>query len=109
MSRTSKSEANFFLRGEAYEIQSGLFQVWVVLHPKNSGEHLAGMDTATYVRMQPAGDDHGRRRLATKVRNTKPAIAGWSWYGGTILTATVSAAQNNKAVYHEWKVARCWN
>ena len=70
-----RKEANFFLRGETYEIQSGLFQVWVVLHPKNSGEHLVGMDTATYVRMQPAGDDHGRRRLATKVRNTKPAIA----------------------------------
>ncbi len=33
----AKKESNFLLRGEAHEIQSGLYQVWVVLHPKNFG------------------------------------------------------------------------
>ena len=72
----TKKESNFHLRGEAYEIQSGLYQVWVVLRPKNSGEHLAGMDTATYISMQPAGGGHEPRRLAKPVRNGKPTIAG---------------------------------
>ena len=72
----TKKESNFHLRGEAYEIQSGLYQVWVVLRPKNSGEHLVGMDTATYISMQPAGGGHEPRRLAKPVRNGKPAIAG---------------------------------
>ena len=73
----TKKESNFHLRGEAYEIQSGLYQVWVVLHPKNSGEHLVGMDTATYVSMQPAGGRLEPRRLEKQeVRNGKPAIAG---------------------------------
>ena len=40
-----KKEANFVLRGEAHEVQPRLYQVWVVLHPKNSGEHLPGIDT----------------------------------------------------------------
>ena len=71
-----KQEAGFLLRGEAHEVQSGLYQVWVVLHPKNSGEHLAGMDTATYVRVLPAGGDPEPRRLAEKVSSGKPAIAG---------------------------------
>ena len=72
----AKQEANFVLRGEAHEVQPGLYQVWVVLHPKNSGEHLVGMDTDTYVRVLPAGSEPGRRRLADKPRSTRPAIAG---------------------------------
>jgi hypothetical protein len=71
-----RKESNFLLRGEAHEIQSGLYQLWVVLHPKNSGEHLIGMDTATYVRVQPAGGGPEPRRLANKLRSGKPAIAG---------------------------------
>jgi len=70
-----KQEANFLLRGEAHEIQSGLYQVWVVLHPKHSGEHLVGMDTATYVRVVPAGGGPERRPRAEKVPSGKPAIA----------------------------------
>ena len=68
-------EANFSLRGEAYEIQPGLYQVWVVLRPKNSGEHLLGMDTATYVQMHPSAGGAEPRRLATPMRSAKPAIA----------------------------------
>lgn len=69
-----RRESNFTLRGEAYEILPGLYQLWVVLHPKNSGEHLLGMDTATYIRMQPAGGDPGTERLAGPTRSAKPAI-----------------------------------
>ena len=72
----TRKESNFLLRGEAYEIQSGLYQVWVVLHPKNSGEHLSGMDTATYVRIQRADGGPATRRLAKTVRSGKPVIAG---------------------------------
>jgi len=72
----TRKESNFLLRGEAHEVQAGLYQLWVVLHPKNSGEHLIGMDTATYVRLLPAGDGAGARRRANKVRSGKPAIAG---------------------------------
>jgi hypothetical protein len=71
-----RKEANFILHGEAHEIQSGLYQLWVILHPKNSGEHLIGMDTATYVRLLPAGGGAGPRRRVNKVRSEKPAIAG---------------------------------
>jgi hypothetical protein len=70
----TKQEANFLLRGEAFEVQSGMYQVWVVLHPKYSGEHLVGMDTATYVSMQPAGY-HQRAQPARRVPAAKPAIA----------------------------------
>ncbi len=70
-----RKEAHFFLRGEAYEIQSGLYQVWVVLHPKNSGEHLSGMDTATYLRIRTAGSGPVPVRLAKTVPVAKPAIA----------------------------------
>ena len=45
----NKKEANFVLRGEAYEIHDGLHQVWVVLNPSESGQHLEGMDTATWM------------------------------------------------------------
>jgi hypothetical protein len=50
----SRKEANFTLRGDAHTIQPGLFQVWVALHPKGSGKHLAGIDTATYISVAPA-------------------------------------------------------
>jgi len=70
-----KKEANFVLRGEAHEVQPRLYQVWVVLHPKNSGEHLSGMDTDTYVRMPPAGERRERARLADETRRARPAIA----------------------------------
>ncbi len=69
-----KQEAGFLLRGEAHQIQAGLYQVWVLLHPQNSGEHLPGMDTATYVRLLPAGADPGPRPVAVKLRSEKPAI-----------------------------------
>ncbi|MEN8204445.1 MAG: hypothetical protein ABFS24_00410 [Pseudomonadota bacterium] len=49
-------QANLVLRGETHMIQPDLYQVWVVLHPGDSGVHLAGMDTATYVRIPPAGN-----------------------------------------------------
>ena len=69
------TEANFLLRGEAHTVQPGLYQVWVVLHPVHSGEHLAGMDTAAYIRILPpatglAGGDH-----APDGRPEKPSIA----------------------------------
>ncbi|MEN8803134.1 MAG: hypothetical protein ABF297_14275 [Thiogranum sp.] len=72
----ARGESNFLLRGEAHEVQSGLYQLWVVLRPKNSGEHLSGMDTATYVRLLPAGGGAAPGRRANKVRGGKPAIAG---------------------------------
>jgi len=68
-------QANFVLRGETHEIQPGLYQVWVILHPKDSGTHLGGMDTATWVRIPPAGNPPGKRRLAQYSRVMKPAIA----------------------------------
>ena len=49
-------QANFVLRGETHMIQQGLYQIWVVLHPRESGDHLAGMDTATYIRLPPSGN-----------------------------------------------------
>ena len=47
----TRKEANFVLRGESHRIQAGLYQVWVVLRPARSGQHLAGMDTATWMRI----------------------------------------------------------
>jgi hypothetical protein len=70
-----KKEANFVLRGEAHEVQPRLYQVWVVLHPKNSGEHLLGMDTDTYVSMLLASERRGHVRLAAETRSVRPAIA----------------------------------
>ena len=68
-------QANFVLRGETHKIQSGLYQVWVVLHPVDSGVHLAGMDTATYIRIPPAGDDISRkRRVAQENSSMTPSI-----------------------------------
>lgn len=68
-------QANFVLRGEAHMIQPDLYQVWVILTPVDSGLHLAGMDTATYVRTQPAGASVAQPGVAREPRDTKPAIA----------------------------------
>ena len=68
-------QANFVLRGEAHEIQPGLYQVWVILHPRDSGMHLGGMDTATWVRIPPAGSPPGKRRVAQDSQLLQPAIA----------------------------------
>ena len=68
-------QANFVLRGETHMIQADLHQVWVILHPVDSGVHLAGMDTATYIRTPPANGSPGKRRLVIEPRNSKPTIA----------------------------------
>jgi hypothetical protein len=70
-----KQEASFLLRGEAYEIHSGLYQVWVVLHPKHSGEHLSGMDTATWVRIGRASAPPATPQIAEPLYHPRPAIA----------------------------------
>ena len=70
----TRKEANFVLRGEAHKIQPGLYQVWVVLYPGHSGQHLTGMDTATYVHLAPAGNRTGSPRLVRITRTRKPAI-----------------------------------
>jgi hypothetical protein len=71
----TQQQANFILRGETHMIQPGLYQVWVILHPRGSGEHLAGMDTATYMRIAPAGGHPGKRRVAQENRVLQPSIA----------------------------------
>jgi hypothetical protein len=70
-----KAEANFLLRGEAYEVQAGLYQIWVVLNPSHSGRHLAGMDTATYLRLQPR-IEAARPPAPTPAQRLRPHIAG---------------------------------
>jgi hypothetical protein len=67
-------QANFVLRGETHEIQPGLYQVWVVLHPGGSGVHLAGMDTATYIRIAPAGNSPGVRNVVQENSRMTPTI-----------------------------------
>ena len=68
-------QENYVLRGEAHLIQPGLYQVWVVLHPRDSGVHLAGMDTATYIRIPSAGNDgSGKRRVVQDSSRMTPAI-----------------------------------
>ena len=71
----SETEANFLLRGEAHSVQPGLYQVWVVLHPAHSGEHLTGMDTAAYIRILPAVARHTGGERAPDSRPGKPSIA----------------------------------
>jgi hypothetical protein len=68
-------QANFILRGEIHRIQANLYQVWVILHPKGSGMHLAGMDTATYIRSQPAGSGPAKPSVAGETVDMRPAIA----------------------------------
>jgi hypothetical protein len=67
-------QANFVLRGEAHLIQPGLYQVWVVLHPRDSGVHLAGMDTATYIRIPPAGNGGSRKRSVAQENSSMMPI-----------------------------------
>ncbi len=67
-------QANFVLRGETHMIQPGLYQIWVVLHPRDSGDHLAGMDTATYIRLPPAGSRPGKRSVAQENSGMTPTI-----------------------------------
>lgn len=83
-------QANFVLRGETHEIQPGLYQVWVILHPKDSGTHLGGMDTATWVRIPPAGSPPGKRSVALDSRVVQPAIARMELVRHT-----------NNSVYHD--------
>jgi len=71
----SDRQANFVLRGEMHLIQPNLYQVWVILHPKGSGLHLAGMDTATYLRIQPAGSTHAMPSVAPETVARRPTIA----------------------------------
>ena len=71
----TRRQANFVLRGETHRIQPGLYQVWVILHPKDSGEHLAGMDTATWIRIPPAGSRPVKRSVARVTGPKKPTIA----------------------------------
>ena len=68
-------QANFVLRGETHMIQPGLYQVWVILHPKDSGMHLGGMDTATWIRVPPAGSPPGKRSVAQENGGKQPSIA----------------------------------
>ena len=67
-------QANFVLRGETHMIQPGLYQVWVVLHPRDSGDHLAGMDTATYIRLPSAGSRSGKHSGAQENSRMTPTI-----------------------------------
>ena len=67
-------QANFVLRGEMHRIQPDLYQVWVVLNPKGSGMHLVGMDTSTWLRVQPAGSSPVKRGLARETPDMKPTI-----------------------------------
>jgi hypothetical protein len=71
----SSQQANFVLRGESHRIQADLYQVWVILHPSDSGVHLAGMDTATYIRIPPANSSPAKRSVARESRELQPSIA----------------------------------
>ncbi len=71
----SRRQATYVLRGETHRIQPGLYQVWVILHPRDSGEHLAGMDTATWIRIPPPGSHPGPRSVARDTGPVQPAIA----------------------------------
>ena len=71
----ARRQANFVLRGEVHRVNSGLYQVWVILHPRDSGEHLAGMDTATWVRIPPVGSPIKKRSIAEDSHGVQPGIA----------------------------------
>jgi hypothetical protein len=68
-------QANFELRGETHMIQPDLYQVWVILNPVDSGIHLAGMDTATYIRTRLVDNSAGKRSVPREASGLKPAIA----------------------------------
>mgnify|MGYP001605742695 FL=1 len=71
----NERQANFILRGEMHRLQPNLYQIWVILHPKGSGLHLAGMDTATYLRVQPVGSPPATRGVARETVAGRPTIA----------------------------------
>lgn len=49
MITSQPDEANFTLSGESHELESGLHQVWTVISKRESGVHLSGIDTSTYI------------------------------------------------------------
>ncbi len=68
-------QANTILRGELHGIQPNLYQVWVILQPKDSGMHLSGVDTATYIQTPSGMNDRDQRRLVHEPIEVMPAIA----------------------------------
>lgn len=68
-------QANFVLRGETHKIQADLYQVWVILHPVDSGVHLAGMDTSTYILTAPAANGAADRSAQRQHGDMQPVIA----------------------------------
>ena len=70
-----RHQANYILRGELHTIQPDLFQVWVILQPRDSGLHLSGVDTATYIRVTSPAKDQGERRMVLEPLESTPAIA----------------------------------
>jgi hypothetical protein len=101
-----EAEANFLLRGEAHAVQPGLYQVWVVLHPAHSGEHLAGMDTAAYIRIRPAAAAVADGEPAVPRGTEKPSIAGMELirrqdhHGGPVVELSVAAADQVYVFVH---------
>lgn len=78
-----KEEADLLLRGEAHEVQPGLYQVWTVLNPKRSGEHLTGVDTAAYLRLpaEVAPEHNARVAVGAHRRPAQPRLdldGSWS-------------------------------
>ena len=68
-----REEANLLLRGEAHEVQPGLYQVWTVLRSKRSGEHLTGVDTAAYLRLPANVAPAHNARVPKSARSRRPA------------------------------------
>ena len=68
-------QANYVLRGESHMIQPGLYQVWVILQPKDSDVHLAGMDTAAYLRIPTDGNRVGNRGMVSERGGMRPTIS----------------------------------
>lgn len=64
-----EQDADYRLQPELHQIDSELFQLWLALKPSGSGEHVPGLDTAAYVRLErTAGVPHRSSR--------KPTISG---------------------------------
>ncbi len=83
-----KKEADLLLRGEAHEVQPGLYQVWMVLHPKSSGEHLTGIDTATYLHLSTEVTTAAPMPTSSSRRPARPGLelvhsGGESLFGDT--------------------------
>ncbi len=69
-----KKEADLLLRGEAHEVQPGLYQVWTVLNPKSSGEHLTGVDTATYLHLPTEAETAAPTPASAPRRSARPRL-----------------------------------